>query len=313
MGDSHELMRPNGIQNSAAEKDSSDDPVPLCPSAGALPGAMALSDQEFGVIRSLVHSRLGIHLTETKRALVIGRLQRLVRDHGFGSFREYCRFLQADASGQALAELADRISTTHTFFYREKPHFEYVMKVALPEVVERKRANGKRDVRVWSAGCASGEEPYLLIMLMLEFLGTEYVCWDAGALATDISANALATARVGVYKEERLKHLPSRFRLSYFEKVEPGLWRVSDRVRREVTFRRFNLMNAEFPFKQPFDIIFCRNVMIYFDAETRRTLAESLFRSTAPGGYLFIGHSESLARDSCPYDAAGASIYRRPD
>ena len=290
-----------------------DQPQRMSTSPELLPGILALSEDDFRTIRTLVYERLGINLTDQKRALVVGRLQKQIRQHGLTSFSQYCELLKSDTSGQALAELADRISTGHSFFYREKAHFDLLTSRVLPEMTAGKRVRGRRDLRVWSAGCAAGEEPYTLAMVMMDYFKEEYVLWDAGALATDISAEALAEARNGIYSQDRLKHVPLRLKLAYFEKTGHDLWRIAQQVKTEVTFRRFNLMNKSFPFKQPFDIIFCRNVMIYFDAVTRRDLVQRLFDSTAPGGYLFIGHSESLPRDSCPYRAAGAAVYRRED
>ncbi|HQH29099.1 MAG TPA: CheR family methyltransferase, partial [Oligoflexia bacterium] len=148
---------------------------------------MTISDEEFRSIRDLVYKHIGINLTTEKKSLVVGRLQKVIRNRGFSSFSDYYRFLIEDSSGAALDELATRISTNHTFFYREHDHFEFFNTVVLPEMVQCRRASAPRDLRVWSAGCSSGEEPYTLVMLMMEYFGAEYGRWDAGVLGTDIS------------------------------------------------------------------------------------------------------------------------------
>lgn len=272
---------------------------------------MAITDEEFEVIRDLVYRHFGIKLTEEKRSLVVGRLQKVIKARGFSSFSEYHKFLTEDKTGKALEELATRISTNHTFFYREKEHFEFFVNKALPESVSRQKKLNGRDLRIWSAGCSSGEEPYTLIMLMFEYLGAEYSLWNAGVLATDISARALSTAASGIYGDERLELLPAAMKKKYFTKTEDNEWAISEKVRREVTFRRFNLMNEQFPFKKQFDMIFCRNVMIYFDQPTRDRLVQKFYDLTVPGGYLFIGHSESLPRGKCPYSFVMPALYQK--
>lgn len=269
-----------------------------------------LSDKAFGRIRSLVYSHCGINLTDQKRSLVVGRLNKLLKQRGIASFDDYCHYLESDKSGRALDELVNRISTNHTFFYREKAHFEFFFDHALPEAVAACKAEGHKDLRIWCAGCSSGEEPYMLIMLMMEYFGREYAQWDAGILATDISSKALTTAINGVYPDDRMGQLPAKYRSKYFHR-QGDMWAVNEEVKREVTYRRFNLMNPRFPFKRPFHMVFCRNVMIYFDKTTREALVKRFFMHTRPGGYLFIGHSESLGRDECPYEYVMPALYKR--
>ena len=272
---------------------------------------MTITDDEFQAIRRLVYDRFGINLTEQKRSLVVGRLQKVLRTYGFSSFAHYFDHLLKDPTGKVLSELVNRLSTNHTFFGREQDHFDFFVKTALPEAVLRHKERRSRDLRVWSAGCSSGEEPYTLVMLMMEYFGTEYRSWNAGILATDISATALETAREGVYPEERLKLLSEALKRKYFRKASEGQWTVVEEVKRELTFRRFNLMNRTFPFKKSFDIIFCRNVMIYFDQKTRDELVSRFYQWTMEGGYFFIGHSESLRRDRCPYEYVMPAVYRK--
>lgn len=272
---------------------------------------LELSDREYRIIRDTVYQRVGINLTEEKRSLIVGRLQKIVKSHGFTTFREYCAYLDEEKSGIAVDELVNRISTNHTYFYREKDHFDFFRNHALPEVIERLKQQGRNDLRVWCAASSTGEEAYTLVMLMMEHLGTSYGFWDAGILATDISARALGIAKEGIYLDEQVQRLPPSLKNTYFTKIDADRWQVIDRVKREVTFRRFNLINQEFPFKKPFDIIFCRNVMIYFDQPTRNALIDRMHRFTNPGGYFFIGHSESLGRTS-PYRYILPAVYQRP-
>ncbi|MBD3222529.1 chemotaxis protein CheR [bacterium] len=270
-----------------------------------------MGDAEFQTIRRLVYDNFGINLTDQKRSLVIGRLQKVLRARGFASFKNYLEWLQSDQTGEGLEELANRISTNHTFFWRENSHFEFFQETVLPELAERHRKDGG-NVRLWCAGCSSGEEPYTLIMLMKEVYGAQYGSLSPLLLATDISAVALRKAMRGVYDQERIDRMPSALRSKYFGRgPEPGTWQVNDEIRGEVVFRRHNLMNTTFPFKKPFDAVFCRNVMIYFDRQTRDALIGRFHRHTVPGGYLFIGHSETLGHDSSQYEYVLPAGYRR--
>jgi chemotaxis protein methyltransferase CheR len=272
---------------------------------------MPISDQEFEKMRELIHRRFGINLTEQKRSLLVGRLQKHLREQGFFNFQDYFEHLHNDKSERTLSDLVDRISTNHTFFNREKDHFEFLLNTALPSVVAQLRKKGRRDLRIWCAGCSSGEEAYMLLMLMHEHLGAEYGQWDAGILATDISDRVLATARAGIYPEERVAALPEPLRRKYFQRRADGQWSVVDKLKKEATFRRFNLMNERFPFKSSFNIIFCRNVMIYFDQPTRDTLVRKFHQFTEPGGYLFIGHSETLGREQSLYRYLIPATYQK--
>jgi len=272
---------------------------------------MAISDKEFSDLRDLIHKRFGINLTEQKRSLLVGRLQKLMRKLNLSTFADYYQYLTEDKTEQALGELVDLISTNHTYFNREKDHFEYFYNTALPTVVEKLKRENRKDLRIWCAGCSSGEEPYTLLMLMQEYFGSEYSSWDAGILATDISDRALSIARNGVYSAERVEQLPDNLRRKYFTPAGPGEMAVVDRIKREATFRRFNLMNSSFPFKKPFQMIFCRNVMIYFDQPTRDALVGRYHQFTEPGGYLFIGHSETLGRSQSRYKYLQPALYQK--
>ena len=274
-------------------------------------GMMAISDAEFSRLRDLIHKRFGINLTEQKRSLLVGRLQKLMRNLNLGNFSEYYDYLSHDKTEAALGELVDLISTNHTYFNREKDHFDFFSQTALPTVIEKLKREKRKDLRIWCAGCSTGEEPYTLLMLMMEYLGNDYSAWDAGILATDISDRALTSARRGVYATDRVIQLPETLRKKYFTPAGPNEMAVVDKVKREATFRRFNLMNTSFPFKKPFQMIFCRNVMIYFDQPTREALVSRYHQFTEPGGYLFIGHSETLGRSQTLYRYLKPALYQK--
>ncbi len=272
---------------------------------------MAISNDEFGKLRDLIHQRFGINLTEQKRSLLVGRLQKLMRKLNLSTFSDYYSYLKEDKTEGALGELVDLISTNHTYFNREKDHFDYFSQTALPAVIEKLKRENRKDLRIWCAGCSTGEEPYTLLMLMMEYLGSEYASWDAGILATDISDRALTIAKRGAYATDRVMQLPEPLRRKYFTAAGPDEMQVVDKIKREATFRRFNLMNTTFPFKKPFQMIFCRNVMIYFDQETREALVNRYHQVTEPEGYLFIGHSETLGRTQSLYRYLKPALYQK--
>jgi chemotaxis protein methyltransferase CheR len=286
-------------------------PVRSKDAAPATGGAMTIGDEEFNLLRRLIKSRFGINLTDQKRSLVVGRLQKLLRGEGFVNFKQYYEYLVNDKSERGLSELINRISTNHTYFNREKAHFDFFQQTALPAVVEMMRRQNNRDLRIWCAGCSSGEEPYTLQMLMMEHFGSEYSKWDAGILATDISERVLSIARAGIYPQERVAQLPQPLQNKYFRKLPDGNCQVTEAVRKEIVYRRFNLMNEKFPFKKPFHMVFCRNVMIYFDQQTREGLVQRFNQFTVNGGYLFIGHSETLGRNHALYRYVMPAVFQK--
>jgi len=269
-----------------------------------------ISDQEFKSLRDLIYNNIGINLSDEKKNLMMGRFQKILRARNFSTFKEYYDFVSKDSSGEALSELANSISTNHTFFYRENDHFEYFLKTVLPEVTSTLVSQGSKDLRIWSAGCSSGEEPYDLMMLMLEYFGNDYKNWTAGILATDISEKALNIARKGVYSADRIHNLPELYKKKYFKKAG-NEFEIIDNIKNEVVFRRFNLMNPVFTFKKKFNTIFCRNVMIYFDEPTRIELVNKFYNLLVPGGYLFIGHSETLKRDTHNFQYIKPAVYKK--
>jgi chemotaxis protein methyltransferase CheR len=272
---------------------------------------LELTDTEFEKISRLVYEQCGINLSEGKKELVKARLGKRIRSSQFGSFRDYYQHVMKDDSGQELVQLLDAIATNFTFFFREQEHFAYLRSEILPGLMERKRSNG-RELRFWSAGCSSGEEPYSIAITLLEEVKHPQG-WSLSILATDISTKALKTAESGVFHKERVQSIPSPMVKKYFLKGDRN-WqdyvRVKDHVKQHIRFERLNFMEP-FHFKEPFDCIFCRNVMIYFDKKTQGDLVNRFYGSLEKGGFLFIGHSESLAGISHPFRYIRPAVYKK--
>jgi len=270
-----------------------------------------MTDADFQKISQLVYDQCGINLQDGKKELVKARLGKRIRSGQFKSFREYYQYVVKDLSGQELVNLLNSISTNFTFFFREQKHFDYLRSEFLPEIMEEKRSNGRR-LRFWSAACSSGEEPYSIAMTLLEAMDHPLV-WEVDILATDISTKVLKTAESGVYHKERIHSLPKGLVKKYFLKGDhryEDYVKIKDQVKRYVQFKRINLMDR-FNFKEPFDCIFCRNVMIYFDKKTQSDLVNRLYQCMGKGGVLMIGHSESLTGISHSFQYVRPAIYRK--
>ncbi len=258
---------------------------------------MTITDHEFKLLRTLVYDRFGINLTEQKRSLLVGRLQKMLRNDNLSSFKEYYDALLSDTTGKYLDKLINKVSTNFSYFYREEAHFNFFKQTALPELTSKLAQQHTSDIRIWTAGCSTGEEPYMLIMLMMEHFGMNYNKFAGGILATDISNRALTAAQAAEYPPDRVSKVPPQLKSKYFVNLPSGQIGVKDSVKKDITLRRFNLMNSSFPFKKPFQMIFCRNVMIYFDQKTRMELVRKFHQNMETGGYFFIGHSETLGRE----------------
>lgn len=259
-------------------------------------------------LTSFIKTNYGIHLKAEKEALVIGRLQNVLIQNGFKTFSEYYDYLVSDKTGIAVSTLLDKITTNHTFFMREAKHFIYFQDVVLPYL---EKSVTDRDLRIWCAGCSSGEEPYTLAMILDECMGNSGAQWDKKILATDISGKVLEEAKNGVYSSKDIDPLPAKWKLAYLKKLDTGSSVFCDRIKNEVIFRKFNLMDPVFPFKKKFHVIFCRNVMIYFDDKTRYNLVNKFSDLLVPGGYLFIGHSEALNREETDLKYVMPAVYRK--
>ncbi len=273
-------------------------------------GIIQLKEREFRLISELIYKKFGVNLTEKKKALVRGRLNTLVKSLGFDNFSDYYGSVVNDPTGGSLLSLIDRISTNHSYFFREGDHFDFLTKRALTEICESLKARGTRNLRVWCAGCAAGEEPYTVAMVLKEFFALEHFQWEIGILATDISTSALEQAVAGIYPAHRLTKVPQKYR-KYFRKVDEENYRIADSIKQMVLFKRLNFMRDAYPFSRKFHVIFCRNVMIYFDQQTKKSLVAKFYRYTDEGGYLFIGHSESLGQEVDPYRYIQPTVYRK--
>ena len=266
-------------------------------------------DRDFSRICSLVSEHTGISLSEAKRDLVYGRLVRRLRALKLDSFERYCE-LVSNGGDDEVQHFANAITTNLTSFFREQHHFDYLREQLVPEVVAQ-RGNVKR-LRIWSAGCSTGEEVYSLAITLRE-LANELLGWDVRLLATDIDSQVLATASRGVYDEGRVEAIPQSMKKRWFlngKGANAGTVRVTRELRDMVTFRHLNLMQT-WPMTGPFDAVFCRNVVIYFDKDTQRKLFNRMAEMIRPGGHLFIGHSETLYRVSERFESIGRTVYRR--
>jgi len=254
---------------------------------GSSSGELKLTAGEFRQISELAHQRFGLDLKQGKEALVAARLGKKLRKLGFATFAEYHRHVLADSTGDALIELIDALTTNHTSFLRERAHFEFLARAVNEEFREA------ATVRVWSAACSSGEEPYSIAMCLAEALRAPR---QFQILATDISTRVLDMARRGVYPASRFEDVPEPWRRAHLLRGRDqanGFYRVKPPLAQHVEFARLNLIEP-FPQHTPFHVIFCRNVMMYFDKPTQRSIVQRLSEYLAPGGYLFVGHSESL-------------------
>lgn len=194
----------------------------------------------------------------------------------------------------SLIELVDKISTNHTYFFREPNHFEFLEKEILPKILNQISQSGEEEIRIWSSGCSSGEEPYTIAMILNEYISNNKIQCKAKILATDISVTVLNEANQGIYPQDRVKTLPKYLKTKYLNKFTNDKFEVKDILKKMIQFKKLNLMNEVFPFKKKFDLIFCRNVMIYFDEKTRNKLAEKFSQHLKDGSYLLIGHSETI-------------------
>lgn len=268
-----------------------------------------ITDAEFTRIVRHIKAGYGIDLTD-KKVIVNGRLENFIWHNGYGSFTEFMDAVETDATGALEVKLVDMLTTNHTFFMRESEHFDYMKDTVIPWIKEREADT--HDMRVWCGAASSGEEPYALAMLLMDAMGLESRSWDTTVLATDIDEDVLAKAMAGVYEEDRIKALPDSWRRRYFRQLgEGGDYEATRELKDHVIFRKFNLMRP-FPFRKPMHVIFMRNVMIYFDEPTKAELIHKIYESLVPGGYLFVGRTETLTRTNKEFEMIQPSIFRRP-
>ncbi len=276
-----------------------------------------LSDRDFQRLSEFIHSEFGIKMPGSKKVMLSSRLQKRLRSLGLRSFSEYCDFLfSSDGMQNELVHMIDVVTTNKTDFFREPNHFEYLVQKTLPALMAGRGSGIRNTLMVWSAGCSTGEEPYTLAMVLNEFAekcpGFKF---SYTILATDISTRVLEKAKQAIYDHERVGPVPTDMKKKYLlksKKKTSDLVRITPELRTFVRFRRLNFVDGDFGMREPMDIIFCRNVLIYFDRPTQEMILNRFFRHLSPGGYVFLGHSETLQGMDVPLIQVAPTIYRRP-
>ncbi len=268
-----------------------------------------MTNEEFSRIVQYLKNGYGIDMAE-KKEIVNGRMENYLRAGGWRDYTSYMNAVENDYSGRLENELVNLLTTNHTYFMREFEHFDFLRQEVLPWL--RKAEQGKKDLGIWCGAASSGEEPYMLAMMMLDFFGLEHGFWDTTILATDISTEVLQKAVDGIYTREQVDTLPQTWKRRFLHLLPDGEhYQITSEVKKEVLFRRFNLMDA-FPFRRKMHIVFLRNVMIYFDKETKRKLVRKVYDVMNPGGYLFIGRTETIERGITSFELIQPSVFRKP-
>lgn len=277
-----------------------------------------MSRQDFQRLGRMIETEYGIKMPPGKKDLLEARLRRRLKTLGMRSYKEYCDYvLSSDGLGDEIIHMMDVVTTNKTDFFRGPAHFDYLFKNVLPEMISIKGLGINRDLMIWSAGCSSGEEPYTLAMVLSEFQervpGLDF---RFTILATDLSNRMLDVASRAVYPEEKISPIPSALKYKYLMKSKDKakhLVRIVPELRHAVKFRRLNLLEENFGMREPVDIVFYRNVMIYFERPTQRNILLKIIACMRPGGYLFIGHSETLNGLDLPVVQVQPTIYRKPE
>ncbi|HID46155.1 MAG TPA: protein-glutamate O-methyltransferase CheR [Chromatiaceae bacterium] len=267
------------------------------------------TDQDFSRLRELVYQHTGIRMADNRRDLIYGRLSRRLRALGLQSFGAYCRLIE-DGHGDELEAFTNAVTTNLTAFFREAHHFDYLADTLIPELLERNRES--RRIRLWSAGCSTGEEPYTLAMILRENI-PDIHNWDIRILATDLDSNVLSTAAAGIYEQQNIQRALGNRLKRWFRKGSggnQGKAKVLPELQELIVYKKLNLMES-WPMKGPFDVIFCRNVLIYFDKPTQKKLFDRFAGILVEKGHLFIGHSESPLDLTDRYALIGQSIYQK--
>ncbi len=267
----------------------------------------SISDQEFSQFRELLYTESGINLSEHKKTLLVSRLTKRLRKLELKSFSEYYNYVVNGVNGgEEFVRMLDLLSTNKTDFFREPKHFDFLADHIMPELSSTKK------IRIWSSACSSGEEPYSIAITLCEAMGSEK--WDCKILASDLSTRVLAHAANGIYDKARVAGLDATRLHRYFLKGKKGdKVKAKKEISEMIIFKRINLMNDDYPIKTPLDLIFCRNVMIYFDKQTQERLVNNFYRYLKPNGYLFIGHSESLQWLETPFIPIAPTIYQKKE
>ena len=273
-------------------------------SGGQVFSPMTISDNDFRRLVTFVQSTYGIDLSQ-KRQLITGRLSVTIKQLGYSNFSEFVDHVLKTRDEKEITLLLNKLTTNYTFFMREQDHLDYFRDKIIPDIVRRHEKD--KSLAIWSAGCSTGEEPYNISMYLLDYLGAQASQWDTRILATDISAQALATARQGIY--ELPDTIPAEWRRKYFIDQKNGRHAVVPALKNNVIFQSFNLMDP-IRFRRKFDVIFCRNVMIYFDQPTKDALVNRFYEATNPGGYLLISYSENLSPNT-PYRRLAPATFQK--
>lgn len=266
-----------------------------------------ITDNEFQRIVVYVKQNYGIDLSR-KKILINGRMENYLLRNGFQGYDEYMTRVECNPAGTEAKNLINVLTTNHTYFMREFEQLEYMRAEVLPQIKSKEAA--ARDLRIWSAAASTGEEPYTIAMVLKDFFGLEHGQWDTTVLATDISTKVLEYAQCGRYPEEQIRQLPEKWIRRYLSKRSEEEYEIKEELKREVIFRKFNLMDA-FPFQRRFHIIFLRNVMIYFDEMTKKNLLNKVYDFLEPGGYLFIGKTEGIDKECTRLQYVEPSIYKK--
>lgn len=272
-----------------------------------------ITHAEYETVRKIVYENSRINLGPSKKELVMARLSKRLRALNLESYGEYLKLLKTPAGNEEMTNLIDSISTNHTYFFREPQHFDFLSQVILPQFCEGDGFRPSRTFKVWSAATSSGEEPYTIAIILDDFFSNYKSCtWNI--LCTDISTRVLQKARDGIFSKDRLGPVRPDWLIRYFDKgigESDGFFRAKDFIRRSLTFRAQNLLAPSYPFRDTFQVVFCRNVMIYFDRETQEELVNKIYPLIEPGGYLIIGHAESLTNIKHQLKLVKPSIYRK--
>jgi len=271
----------------------------------------ALKDKEFNRFSSFIYDEVGIKLPPAKKIMLEARLQKRLKALKLHSFEEYADYVfTSEGRADELIHLIDVVTTNKTDFFREPAHFEYLVKTAIPTLIEKRGVGTKSPFKIWSAGCSTGEEPYTMAMVLAEFAAGR-AGFQSSILATDISTAVLSTASTAIYPEDRVDTIALNLKKKYLLKSKDkskGLVRMIPRLRSMIQFRRVNFME-DFAMRDQMDVIFCRNVIIYFDKPTQEQLLNKFCRQLVPGGYLFLGHSETLNGLDVPLTPVASTVY----
>jgi chemotaxis protein methyltransferase CheR len=271
-----------------------------------------MKDKDFQLFSSFIYDQVGIQLPPTKKTMLEARLQKRLKSLNIDTFEAYGRFVFSPEGQQSeLIHLIDVVTTNKTDFFREPGHFNFLTQNALPTILGQRDRSPSQPVRIWSAGCSSGEEPYTLAMVVADF-AAEQRYFRFSIFASDISTRILETAQKAIYPEERTEDIAMHIKKKYLLRSrdrQRGLIRICPELRSMVTFQRINFMNSDFGVPEKMDIIFCRNVVIYFDKETQQNLMRKFHKQLRPGGYLFLGHSETLNGIDVDFKAVGSTVY----